>query len=90
MREIVLKMKHLPGEALALSMGRWLGQRLIAEGWQEKFDCVLPIPMYWLSRMLRGYHSADPIALGCAAELKKPCFSDVLLSRSWRKRQAST
>lgn len=89
LREMVLKMKHLAGEAFAFSAGRWLGKKLLAEGWDEQCDVVVPIPTYWFNRVLKGYHAADPIALGCAEELQKACLNDVLLSARWAKRQAT-
>ncbi len=89
LRELVLKMKHIGGEALAFSAGRWLGKKLAAEGWSDECDVVVPIPTYWLNRVLKGYHAADPIALGCATQMQKSCFSDVLLSARWAKKQVT-
>jgi ComF family protein len=89
LRELVLNMKRRPGEALALSAGRWLGRKLLNEGWGEMFDVIVPIPTYWFNRLLKGYHAADPIALGCAQTMGKRYMNDVLLSARWPRRQAT-
>jgi ComF family protein len=62
MRDVVLKTKRIPGEALSLALGRLLAERLgerIAE-----FDpqVVVPIPMHWWRRLLRGTNNPDLLA----------------------------
>lgn len=89
LREMVLQMKHPGGESLALSAGKWLGQKLREANVHEEIDVVLPISMHWLARLMRGYHAADAIATGCAAILGKPCLHDVLVTRRWTKKQGT-
>jgi ComF family protein len=73
LRDAVLAIKRLPGEALAEALGRlWAKAR--REHWEScSFDVVLPVPLHWLRRWQRGYNQAEALALGLAAELKKPC-----------------
>lgn len=54
------------------ALARWLGHRYAAEikadGFFDGIDLLLPVPMYFLKRMFRGYNQAEAIALGVSAE----------------------
>jgi ComF family protein len=78
LREAILKMKYLPGEAIAEATGQL---------WAEKaLDCLLgtgasvavPIPLHWSKRLKRGYNQSEALAQSLAARLNLPCRADVL------------
>ena len=77
LRSVVLRMKHPHEALLATAVGELLWQRAgdtLAE-WRP--DAVLPVPMHWLRRAMRGSNSAEwlgetlsrrlaaPSAVGC-------------------------
>ena len=47
LREMVLKTKRLSAEALSLTVGRLLAQRLAEKLAKFRADAVLPVPMHW-------------------------------------------
>jgi len=62
LRELVLKTKRLSSEPLSLSLGRLLAQRLHEHFVKFRVDAVLPIPMHWAKRLLRGVNSSELLA----------------------------
>ena len=62
LRELVLKTKRLSAEALSLTVGRLLAQRLGEKLGDFRADAVLPVPMHWAKRLLRGVNSPELLA----------------------------
>jgi len=89
MRDWVLQIKNSDGESLALVLGKLLGNTLACSGISENVDAIVPIPMYWLKRMWRGYHAADVLADGCARSLQLPIYSDLLRCNRWARKQGT-
>jgi ComF family protein len=75
LREAVLRMKNHSGEALAELLGElWAdhaGLALRAIG----ADVLVPVPLHWRRRWLRGYNQSEALAHGLAAKLRLPCGS---------------
>ena len=78
LREAVLQMKARSGEMLAECLGRlWaihVEKRLGAIG----ADIVMPIPLHWWRKWLRGFNQSEALAEAIAARLKLPCESRLL------------
>lgn len=72
LRDVILRMKHHTGEALAELMGELLadlaGPQLLA----LKAEVVVPVPLHWWRRWRRGYNQSAALAHGLAAGLKLP------------------
>jgi len=68
-RAAVLRAKRPAGESLAIRLGELLAakHRDALIDWQV--DAVVPVPMHWLRRMVRGSSAADEIASGIARAL---------------------
>ena len=61
---MVLKTKRLAEEALSLSIGRLMALRLGEKLGEFRAAAVLPVPMHWAKRFLRGVNSPELVA-GC-------------------------
>lgn len=83
LREAVLRCKRPPGELLARGLADALiavhGETFMAWG----IDHVVPVPMHWYRRALRGTSAADEIAQAVAAGLRVRC------ERTLRRRRAT-
>ena len=79
LREAVLRAKRPGAEAVAAALGRLLVARhgTMLAAW--RCDAVVPVPMHWTRRMLRGTSAAEEIARQVAADLRIPC-------RRWLRR----
>lgn len=73
LRTAVLRAKRPGAEPVAAALGRLLVRRHrpTLEGWA--CEVVVPVPMHWTRRVLRGTSAAEEIALQVAADLGLPC-----------------
>jgi ComF family protein len=73
LRDAVLRIKSNRNEGLA----ELLGERL-AEGHRARLEAlgaefILPVPLHWWRRLMRGYNQSAAIAHGLGSRLKLPC-----------------
>lgn len=70
--ELVLRVKHEAGAALALSLGALLAERVSGQIGDESVDLVVPLPMFWLRRLRRGTNPPDVLSEPVAERLAAP------------------
>ncbi len=80
LRELLLKAKRPPGEAVMRALGQLLGRERRPELATHDFDVVCPVPMHWRRRVQRLTNSASGLAEVLARELRVP-FADRLMRR---------
>lgn len=73
-----LKFRRL--EYLAPALGRELGERLGPA--LDGLDAVVPLPLHWRRRWLRGFDQAEAIAGGLAATIRLPLLPALRRVRS--------
>lgn len=56
--ELVLKMKNQKDDSLAVQLGNLMGYHLLEQGWRD-FDWVLPVPIFWSRRLIRGFQATE-------------------------------
>ena len=89
-RQAVLRMKHHAHEHLAMALGRRLAAVLAERPFPERPELVVPVPMHWLRRLVRGTSAAETLARSLAAAMSLPCAGDLLHCRKmFMKRQAT-
>ena len=73
LRDAVLRAKRPTGEPVAAGLACLLADahRETVRSWG--IDVVVPVPMHWRRRLLRGTSSADELARGFAAAVRIPC-----------------
>lgn len=83
LREAVLRAKRPAGRPVAAALGRLLHERHgdTIRAWQP--DAIVPVPMHWWRRVVRGTSSADVIAAGLASASRIP------LRRVLRRRRST-
>lgn len=62
LRDAVLRTKRISGEAVSLALGRLLAMRLGERIAVFAPQLVVPIPMHWTRRLLRGTNNPDLVA----------------------------
>ncbi|MFN0020481.1 MAG: ComF family protein [Pirellulaceae bacterium] len=87
LRQAVLRMKHHEQEHLAMALGRRLATVMAEKPFPEQPDLVVPIPMHWLPRLLRGTSAAETLARSLAAAVSLPVAGDLLYCRRLLKKQ---
>ena len=73
LRDVILRMKHASGEALADCLGQLWAELLKPRLQPEGIDLVLPVPLHWWRRWSRGYNQSEVLAAAIAACLGAPC-----------------
>ncbi len=81
MREVVIDMKRPGREAIAIQMGRWLGEKTEDFHGRQMFDLVLPMPIHWTRRLRRGFNVASMIVEGVRKETNLPTDDHMIYFR---------
>jgi ComF family protein len=84
LRDLVLKTKRLSAEALSLTIGRLLAQRLNEKLAAFRPDAVIPIPMHWTKRFFRGINSPEILAECLGRKLGAPVVRSLVRCRYTR------
>ncbi len=73
LRDAVLRAKRPAGDRVAAALAALLAERHrdTLATWAP--DVVVPVPMHWLRRAMRGTSAADEMARGVAAAVRRPC-----------------
>ncbi len=87
-RAMVQNYKYNGHVWLAEDFGSFLEAAAYARFDVEAIDCVLPMPVTVLHRILRGYNQSSYLAKQVARRLQKPYLKGVLVRRGHSKRQA--
>ena len=64
-------------------MGKWFGRDLKEDGFDSKFDLIIPIPLHTGRLRKRGYNQSDYFARGISEALNVP-WSDTVVKRKIR------
>lgn len=72
-RQLIHDFKYHHQWRLALEMGRWYGTELAESDLFFAVDVVIPIPLHWKKRLLRGYNQSEYLARGIAEKLGVEC-----------------
>jgi ComF family protein len=81
LRELVLRMKQMEGQAVALAIGRVIVARYREQLPGSEPDVVVPVPMHWRRRLSRGANSAAVLAEVVSTELHAPLAEGLLRRR---------
>jgi len=89
LREAVIRMKQRVHEALTLSMGYLLADR-VREGLADAApDLLVPVPSYWLKRLWRGFNGPDLLVEAMGRRLGVPWADDVIACRRRTQKQGT-
>lgn len=78
LRDWLLRMKDGRGESLALAIAELVWQQQEERLAATRSDVVVPVPMHWRRRWVRGTNSAAILAERLAARLRVPLAIDLL------------
>lgn len=88
LRTAVLRMKRSSEEPLAAALAELLFERVGAEIGAWRPDVVLPTPMHWLRRAVRGANSAETLGAVLARRLAAPSGVGCLARRRFTRPQS--
>ena len=73
----------------AQKMGEWLGEELLESGNFEGVDLVIPVPLHYRRRLMRGYNQSEQLALGVGRKMGVKCDFRSVRRRSYNESQTS-
>lgn len=73
LKDAVLRMKQRGGDLTAEEMGTVFAKAREAALRRTGFDVIVPVPLHWKHRIVRGHNQAEGVARGAAAMLGQPC-----------------
>jgi len=81
LREMVLRTKRLSGETVSSALGRLMAQRLGGRLAEFAPRAVMPVPMHWAKRLMRGVNSTEVLADCLGRRLGAPVVPSLVRSR---------
>lgn len=87
LRELILRMKNVPGESLSLAVGWLVWDRCHNRLSTLQPDVVVPIPLHWRRRLVHRTNSAALLAEVLAGQLGAPLSENLLRRRRHTLRQ---
>ncbi len=87
LRDAILRMKDWRGEGLAEMMGRLWAEQAGPVLRAKAPDAVVPVPLHWARRWLRGYNQSQALAGSLAKALGIPCRPRWLRRVRWTQSQ---
>lgn len=79
-QNLIHDLKYKGNEDLSFHLGEWLGDILEEEGWQDKTDIVIPVPLHKQRMRERGYNQVEGFGKAIAEKLSAS-YNDTLLKR---------
>jgi len=73
LRELILRLKHAPGESLAETLGDCWAAHAEPRLRDIGGHYVVPVPLHWRRRWTRGYNQSETLAYALAERLRVPC-----------------
>jgi ComF family protein len=77
-QKIMHEIKYKDNQELGEMLGRMYGAELRENGFSDKFDLILPVPLHKKRLIIRGYNQSDCLAKGLAESLKIEWRDNVL------------
>ncbi len=88
LRSACLRAKNPGGESTAAALAGLLWDCALTGLHADPPDVVVPIPRYWLERIVRHSAAAETMAACCARRLQAPLASAILTKRRYTRSQA--
>lgn len=91
-QKLVHAMKFHSNSDLCLMMGHMMGLDLLQSGRFDDVDLLMPVPLHWRRRLLRGYNQSELLCRGIAQVMPRPVNTRALIRHRYtheQSRQAS-
>ncbi|MEJ5961375.1 ComF family protein [Pedobacter immunditicola] len=86
-QNLMHQLKYKSQPQIGFLLGEMIGERLIASGFQQNYDYIVPVPIHEKRLRSRGYNQSEYIANGIAEKLKIPVKTKVIIRYKQTKSQ---
>lgn len=87
-RNVVHAMKFHGNTELCLMMGRQMGLELLNSGRFDDLDALVPIPLHWRRRLMRGYNQSELLCRGVGEVFNVPVCTDAVMRHRYTRQQS--
>lgn len=88
-QKILHSIKYQKNEQLAILLGQWYGEALIAHEIFAKSDVIIPVPLHKKKLKERGFNQSEAFAKGLSLSLKIPVNSRNLIRVEYTETQTN-
>ena len=86
-KNILHEIKYRENRKLGYLFGQILGEKILKlEDWSD-IDLIIPTPLHWKKRWIRGYNQSYIIAKGVASVLKRPIANRLIIRKEFTSTQ---
>lgn len=71
-QKLLHELKYRDSPQIGELVGKWIGQELLAHGYDEKLDLIIPIPLHESKERTRGYNQSKHLAMGISESMGIP------------------
>lgn len=71
-------------------MGRYMASELLASGFFQGIDVIIPVPLHKKKQQIRGYNQSEWIARGITAVTGIPVDTEMIVRRKTRKHRLTS
>lgn len=87
---LVHDLKYHRFRGLARRMGELMAEELLPTGFLSDIDIIVPVPMHWLKKSVRGYNQTEEIAAGLSRTVNIPVVLALKAVKSHRTQTSMT
>ena len=88
-QRIIHNFKYYNRWFFAQKMGEWFGEELRDSGNFSNIELIVPIPLHFRRRLMRGYNQSEQLALGMGRKMGVKCEFSAVRRRSYNESQTS-
>ena len=81
-KDLVHKFKYGGRDYIGRILGKTMNTVLDLQGYKNEIDFVVPVPMHWLKRYLRGYNQTEILANEISETIGKPVYKSISRTKS--------
>tara|TARA_R110002049_G_scaffold19876_20_gene74062 strand:+ start:3122 stop:3808 length:687 start_codon:yes stop_codon:yes gene_type:complete len=86
-KNLIHELKYKGNEEIGEFFGNWLGELLAENTEFSTADCIVPVPIHFKRKKIRGYNQVTKFGECLSNHLKIPLIEDVLIRQSSTKTQ---
>ena len=86
-RKLLSELKYQGNAKLGLFMGRCMARELLASGFFEGIDGIMPVPLHRRKQRMRGYNQSRMLAEGISAVTGIPLWDSLLVRTQFTETQ---
>jgi ComF family protein len=82
-KQVIYDFKYNYDKKLGGYFSSLFAAKLAESGWEKEIDIVVPVPLHFLKKWMRGYNQAQVIAEQLGRRMEKPVVEQLLIRRRY-------